>query len=53
MPMLILVVSENSGIDDKIAALGAGADGYLTKAFDRYEVVANLDTIIRRTHGPS
>ena len=53
MPVPILVVSGNSGIDDKIAALGAGADGYLTKPFDRYELVANLDAIIRRTHGHS
>ena len=30
MPVPILVVSGNSGIDDKITALGAGADGYLT-----------------------
>ena len=53
MPVPILVVSGNSGIDDKITALGAGADGYLTKPFDRYELVANLDAIIRRTHGSS
>ncbi|MGB2295011.1 MAG: response regulator transcription factor [Candidatus Puniceispirillum sp.] len=53
LPMPILVVSGNSGIDDKIAALGAGADGYLTKPFDRYELMANLDAIIRRTNGHS
>ena len=33
--------------------LGAGADGYLTKPFDRFELLANLDAIIRRTHGHS
>jgi len=53
MPVPILVVSGNSGTDDKIAALGAGADGYLTKPFDRFELLANLDAIIRRTHGHS
>ena len=53
MPVPILVVSGNSGIDDKITALGAGADGYLTKPFDRYELVANLEAIIRQTHGHS
>ena len=47
----ILVISGNSGIDEKITALGAGADGYLTKPFDRYELMANLDAIMRRTHG--
>ena len=34
--MPILVVSGNSGIDDKITALRASADGYLNKPFDRY-----------------
>ena len=53
MPVPILLVSGNSGIDDKITALGAGADGYLTKPFDRHELVANLDAIIRLTHGHS
>ena len=53
MPVPILVVSGNSGIDDKITAFGAGADGYLTKPFDCYELVANLGAIIRRTHGHS
>lgn len=53
LPMPILVVSGNAGIDDKITALGAGADGYLTKPFDRFELLANLDAIIRRTHGHS
>ncbi len=47
----ILVISANSGIDEKITALGAGADDYLTKPFDRYELMANLDAIMRRTHG--
>ena len=47
----ILVISGNSGIDEKVTALGAGADGYLTKPFDRYELMANLDAIMRRTHG--
>ena len=50
MPLPILVVSGNASTDDKIAALGAGADGYLTKPFDRFELLANLDAIIRRTH---
>lgn len=53
MPVPILVVSGNSGIDDKITALGAGVDGYLTKPCDRYELVVNPEAIIRRTHGHS
>ncbi len=53
MPVPISVVSGNSGVDDKITALGAGAYGYLTKLFDRYELVANHDAIILCTHGHS
>ena len=53
MPVQILVVFGISGIDDKITALGAGVDGYLTKPFDRYESLANLEVIIRRTLGHS
>ena len=53
MPVPILVVSGNNGIDDKITALGAGAGSYLTKPFDRYKLVSNFEAIIRRTHGHS
>ena len=53
VPVPILVVSGNARTDEKIAALGAGADGFLTKPFDRFELLANLDAIIRRTHGHS
>ena len=53
MPVPISVISGNSGIDDKITAIGASADGHLTKPFDRYELVANLEANIRRTHGHS
>jgi two-component system cell cycle response regulator CtrA len=49
----ILAISGNSGIDEKITVLDAGADGYLTKPFDRYELMANLDAIMRRTPGHS
>ena len=47
-----MVITGNSGSDEKITALGTGADGYLTKQpFDRYELMANLDAIMRRAHG--
>lgn len=52
-PVPILAVSGNTRTDDKIDALGAGADGYLTKPLDRFELLANLDAIIRRTLGHS
>jgi len=52
-PAPILVVSGNSTVDDRINALGSGADGYLTKPFDRDELMAHLDAIIRRANGHS
>ena len=51
LPAPILVISGNSRVDDRITALGAGADGYLTKPFDRYELLAYLEAIIRRANG--
>ena len=51
LPAPILVISGNSRVDDRITALGAGADGYLTKPFDRYELLACLEAIIRRANG--
>ena len=53
MPVPILLVSGNTRIDDKITSLGAGVADYLTKPFDRYELLANLEATIRRTHGHS
>ena len=53
VPAPILVVSGNSHVDDRITALGAGADGYLTKPFDRFELLAHLEVIIRRANGHS
>jgi len=53
VPAPILVVSGNSHVDDRITALGAGADGYLTKPFDRFELLAHLEAIIRRANGHS
>ena len=51
LPTLFLLISGNSRVDDRITALGAGADGYLTKPFDRYELLAYPEAIIRRTNG--
>ena len=49
----ILVVSGNNSVDDRIMALGAGADGYLGKPFDKHELLAHLEAIIRRANGHS
>ena len=47
----VLVVSGRSSLTDKVVALHSGADGYLTKPFDRQELIANLTAIIRRANG--
>ena len=47
----VLVVSGRSSVTDKEVALHSGADGYLTKPFDRQELIANLTAIIRRANG--
>ena len=45
----VLVLSVREGEDDKIAALDAGADDYLTKPFNGRELLARVRAILRRT----
>lgn len=45
----VLVLSVRDGEDDKIAALDAGADDYLTKPFGGRELLARVRAILRRT----
>ncbi len=49
----ILILSGLSELDHKIKGLGFGADDYLTKPFDRRELVARIHAIIRRSKGHS
>ena len=46
----ILVLSARQLEDDKIAALDAGADDYVTKPFGMGELLARLRAALRRTH---
>jgi two-component system, cell cycle response regulator CtrA len=46
-----LILSGLSEPDSKIKGFGIGADDYLTKPFDRRELVARVHAIIRRARG--
>ncbi len=49
----ILILSGLSGTDQKIKGLGFGADDYLTKPFNRGELIARIQAIVRRSKGHS
>ena len=49
----ILILSGLSGAEQKIKGLGLGADDYLTKPFNRGELIARIHAIVRRSRGHS
>src|ERR1700749_1980248 len=49
----VLILSGLSGPDKKVKGLGFGADDYLTKPFDRAELGARIQAIVRRSKGHS
>jgi two-component system cell cycle response regulator CtrA len=49
----ILILSGLADLDHKIKGLGFGADDFLTKPFDRRELIARIQTIVRRSKGHS
>ncbi|WP_206996961.1 response regulator [Trinickia mobilis] len=49
----VMVLSARSGEEDKVAALDAGADDYLTKPFGHSELVARIRARVRRGAGGS
>ncbi len=45
----ILVISAKIALEDKVNALKNGADDYMTKPFEREEVLARVEAILRRS----
>ena len=51
MSVPIIVLSGRAGSSDKVAALDAGADDYVTKPFDVDELLARIRAVTRRAVG--
>ncbi|MDW3208030.1 MAG: response regulator transcription factor [Alphaproteobacteria bacterium] len=49
----VLILSGLAEMDNKIKGLGYGADDYLTKPFDKRELMARIQAIVRRARGHS
>jgi two-component system cell cycle response regulator CtrA len=47
----IVILSGNSEMDAKVRSFGFGADDYVTKPFNRVELVARLHAVVRRARG--
>jgi two-component system cell cycle response regulator CtrA len=47
----ILILSGLAELDHKLKGLGFGADDFLTKPFDRRELLARIQAIVRRSQG--
>ncbi len=47
----VLILSANPDIEAKVKTLGYGADDYLTKPFNKDELIARITAIVRRSKG--
>lgn len=49
----VMILSGLTGSDSKVKGLGIGADDYVTKPFNRGELIARIQAIVRRSKGNS
>ena len=49
----ILILSGLAELDSKVKGLGIGADDYMTKPFQKRELIARIQAIVRRSKGHS
>lgn len=47
----VLILTAKDGIEDKVKGFRTGADDYLVKPFNREELIARVDALIRRSKG--
>ena len=47
----VLILTARDKVEDRVAGLDSGADDYLTKPFDLYELCARLRALLRRSGG--
>ena len=47
----VLILTAKDALEDKLRGFRVGADDYLVKPFNREELLARLDAIIRRSNG--
>jgi two-component system response regulator CiaR len=47
----VLILTAKDGLNDKLTGFDCGADDYITKPFERKELIARIEAILRRTAG--